>query len=85
MMHIRHKEYRMAYREDLQATMLAMEYMGSRLSMVFVLPDQREGLAGLEVKLSQMDLLSSLGQDMRTTKVEVTLPRFQLQEHLILW
>ncbi|XP_050687471.1 leukocyte elastase inhibitor-like isoform X1 [Eriocheir sinensis] len=80
MMHMKEK-FRLFHFRDLGATALAMDYKGSRLSMVFVLPDERDGLAGVEAKLATTDL-SELDKKLRKAKVEVTIPRFKLEETL---
>uniref|UniRef100_A0A2P2HX62 Leukocyte elastase inhibitor-like n=1 Tax=Hirondellea gigas TaxID=1518452 RepID=A0A2P2HX62_9CRUS len=66
------------YHKDLEATVLNMEYKGSNLSMVIVLPDARTGLAALEEKMSGFDMKTLLPRNMKT-KVEVFLPRFKLE------
>ena len=58
-----------------------VKLQGSRLSMVFVLPDEREGLAGVEAKLATRNL-SELDKKLREAEVEVTIPRFKLEETL---
>ncbi|XP_045137356.1 leukocyte elastase inhibitor B-like isoform X2 [Portunus trituberculatus] len=74
-------KFRLFFDRDLEATVLAMDYQGSRLSMVFVLPDKRDGLAEVEGKLAKTDL-SELHRKLREVEVEVTLPRFKLEETL---
>lgn len=66
---------------ELGATLLKMDYQGSRLSMVIVLPNERDGLAGVEAKLADMNL-SELGKNMHEIEVEVTIPKFKLEETL---
>lgn len=80
MMHIK-KIFRMQHNKDLGATLLAMNYKGSRLSMVFVLPDKRDGLAELEAKLATVQLLN-IDKDLKQIKAEVTIPKFKLEESL---
>lgn len=49
--------------------------------MVIVLPNERDGLAGVEAKLADMNL-SELGKNMHEIEVEVTIPKFKLEETL---
>lgn len=49
--------------------------------MVFVLPDKRDGLAEVECKLSNTNL-SELHKKLREVEVEVSIPRFKLEESL---
>lgn len=83
MMHLT-TEFQYMVRQDLQATVLTLEYKGSNLSLVVVLPDSRTGLAGVESKLTG-EMLRELGKPGRKLKVEVALPRFKLewQEDLV--
>lgn len=80
MMHQKSK-FRIFFDKDLEASILAMDYQGSRLSMVFVLPDSRDGLAEVEKKLVQRDL-KELHKKLREVEVEVSLPKFKLEESL---
>ncbi len=59
---------------DLQV--LALPYAGGRLSMVVLLPRDRDGLSALERKLNPEFLASAAG-NLPTTRVAVYLPRFQ--------
>lgn len=47
-----------------------------------VLPDSREGLSGLEAKLAQMDLLNGLDGNLGRDKIQVSIPKFKLEESL---
>lgn len=51
--------------------------------MVFVLPDERDGLPRLEAKLATADL-SELDKKLYRAEVTVTIPRFRLEETLYL-
>lgn len=69
--------------EDLRAyagdglAALELPYQGEDLSMVFLLPDARDGLAALEDKLSVDAVDGWLGK-MHEQKVVVALPRFEV-------
>lgn len=56
---------------------LELPYEGGDLSMVVLLPDQIDGLAGLEAALSVENLARWTGR-LRPMEVEVVLPRFKL-------
>lgn len=81
MMHA-YGNFRVSYSQQFGASLLAMDYKGSRLSMVFILPDGREGLGEVEAKLAQVDLLNGLDRNMGTDKVQVAIPKFKLEESL---
>ncbi|XP_068202286.1 leukocyte elastase inhibitor-like [Palaemon carinicauda] len=80
MMHIK-KKFGYSVNDDLGASLLKMNYQGSRLSMVIVLPKERDGLAALEEKLATANL-NELDKKMYNVEVEVTLPKFKLEESL---
>lgn len=80
MMHIK-KKFRYFNHRDLDSTILAMDYKGSRLSMVIVLPNKRDGLAEVEAKLAKADLYE-IDRGLHSVEVEVSLPRFKLEESL---
>ncbi|KAK3886863.1 hypothetical protein Pcinc_008976 [Petrolisthes cinctipes] len=80
MMHIK-EHFRMFHLKDLGATVLAMDYKGSRLSMVFVLPDEKEGLQSVESKMAEMNL-KEIDQRLRSVEVKVTIPKFKLEESI---
>jgi len=73
--------FRLFHNRELGAKLLSMDYEGERLSMVIVLPDEVDGLATVEAKLANMDL-NTLDKRMGSIKVEVTLPKFKLEESL---
>ncbi|XP_045592193.1 leukocyte elastase inhibitor isoform X2 [Procambarus clarkii] len=79
MMHIK-EDFRMMHNKDLGAKLLAMDYKGSRLSIVFVLPDKRDGLPEIETNLDSLDLNNI--DTLMTVEVKVTLPKFKLEESL---
>lgn len=54
-----------------------LDYEGGDLSMLVLLPDERDGLGELESKVSA-SLLEACTQRMSWTKVDVYLPRFSL-------
>nr|AHI48498.1 serine protease inhibitor [Penaeus japonicus] len=80
MMHIK-KKFRYFNHKGLNSTILAMDYKGSRLSMVFVLPNKRDGLAEVEAKLADTDLYA-IDRGLHSVEVEVSLPKFKLEESL---
>ena len=69
------------------AIALDMPYKGKRLSMIFLLPnDKHSSLADLEDAMSKVTDLNSIFHKFhkfgRKSKVEVTLPRFKLESEL---
>jgi len=58
---------------------LEMPYVGDRLSMFIVLPNQIEGLVDLESKLS-VEAMETLASYMDETTVQVQFPKFKLEE-----
>jgi len=79
------EEYAMKRVKELKgAIALDMPYKGKRLSMIFLLPDdKRSSLADLEEAISKVTDLNSIFHKFhkfgRKVKVEVTLPRFKLE------
>lgn len=72
-------EFVYALSESLDAHILELPYVGDRVDMVIVLPRRRNGLAELEPKFSldaaRQPLAAALPR-----KVDVWLPKFQLQQ-----
>jgi len=64
---------------DLGFHVLHLPYKGDQLSMVVILPFDDNGLGALESKLSAEILLKAV-QETRKMKVEVTLPKFKIEE-----
>ncbi|RXG62037.1 Antichymotrypsin-2 [Armadillidium vulgare] len=65
--------------KDLEAGLLALDYKGSRMCFVILLPDANDGLSNLEKKLESVDL-GELDRDAVSTKVKLYLPKFKLEE-----
>ncbi|HEY7152580.1 MAG TPA: serpin family protein [Gemmataceae bacterium] len=72
-----HRTEEFGYFENEQMQGLRMAYAGEDLAMLVLLPKEIEGLAALEKTLTAEKLKSWLGE-LRTQKVEVTLPKFRL-------
>ena len=65
---------------DLKCKVLELPYLGDKLGMVFLLPEERDGLGALEASLTSRHLTDIKGTfHLRPTKVEVSLPRFKLE------
>lgn len=60
---------------------LELPYSGGELSMVILLPDARDGLPGLEARLSPA-LLSGLLKDLPKQKLGINLPKFEARTHV---
>ena len=69
-------EFRLAEDADTQA--LEMPYKGDSLSMLVLLPKQKNGIGNLEKTLTA-EKLSDLVAKLRKTTVEVTLPKFKVK------
>jgi len=67
--------YRIASRDGLSA--LELPYAGGDLSMVVLLPDAVDGLAGMEASMTDAKLTAILG-DLRSERVWVSLPKFTI-------
>ncbi|XP_060063867.1 LOW QUALITY PROTEIN: leukocyte elastase inhibitor-like [Ylistrum balloti] len=65
-------------KHDDDKKVLELPYKGNSLSMVIILPDDRDGLSALEEKLTP-SALKGLMTDMPPIKVEVFLPKFKLK------
>ncbi|XP_037779804.1 serpin B4-like [Penaeus monodon] len=65
---------------DIGASVLSMNYKGGNLSMVIVLPSERDGLAKVEAKLAKTGFVSSLEKTMKKKLVDVVFPRFEIEE-----
>ena len=62
---------------------LEMPYKGKRLSMIFILPnDKHSSLADLEEAMSKVTNINSILKFGYKEKVEVTLPRFKIESKL---
>jgi len=61
---------------DKDMTILELPYEGNELTMVIILPREREGLAGLEASLTSEALLKKL-QKLEPQEIGVFLPKFK--------
>ncbi|KAF2899227.1 hypothetical protein ILUMI_06948 [Ignelater luminosus] len=64
--------------EELKAQFLKLEYIGDDVSMHIILPDDWEGLAALEEKIS--DVL--VAPNYHTTRVNVRIPKFRMETEI---
>lgn len=67
-----------SYAEDDRVQVLELPYMGDRLSMVFMLPQQPDGLPDLEPELTVKYLEQHLAR-LQEQKVMVTIPKLSLE------
>nr|WIM01378.1 serpin [Limnephilus flavicornis] len=77
-----HKTAKFNYAEnsELDAKILELPYKDNEMSMVIILPNQVDGLAALEEKLSQKSTdLKSLVQNLYQAEVTVALPKFRIE------
>ncbi len=68
-------EYGYMETDDLQV--LSMPYVDKELSMVIILPQEKDGIASLEKSLSS-ELLAGWMKELRNAQVEVYIPRFRM-------
>ncbi|XP_071949433.1 leukocyte elastase inhibitor-like [Antedon mediterranea] len=73
------RHFNITYDSGNKCLVLDLPYKGNDLSMLIVLPDDTDGLALLERKLSA-SLLQSWTSTLRHDKVELYLPKFSLTE-----
>ncbi|XP_055840328.1 serine protease inhibitor 42Dd-like isoform X2 [Episyrphus balteatus] len=62
---------------EINATAIEMAYKNSDISMMLILPNEKDGLADLENKLSSMSVID-LSSKMGSRKVDIMLPKFQI-------
>ncbi|CAH1784046.1 unnamed protein product [Owenia fusiformis] len=66
---------------DLKSKVLELPYINNKLSMIILLPDEKNGISELENKLS-IDILQTICYQVRGWKMEVdvSLPRFKMEQ-----
>ncbi|XP_063702034.1 antichymotrypsin-2-like isoform X3 [Culicoides brevitarsis] len=72
------KHFKYGALSKFDATALEMEYKDSNISMLFILPNQKDGLKALEEKIHEIDL-KELDSQMFKQEVEVFLPKFEFE------
>lgn len=78
-----YQEERFLYGKTDDLQMLEMSYIGEHLSMLILLPREKDGLPDLEQRLTAEHVVQ-LTSGMRKQNVHVHLPRFRLTEKLTL-
>ncbi|XP_057896611.1 serpin B6-like [Melospiza georgiana] len=78
--------FKWTYAGDLQTKILELPYVGKELSMIILLPDAIQdgstGLERLERELTHEKLMGWISPEMmKSTEVEVYLPKFKLEEN----
>jgi len=71
----------LGYHRDRDLTVVELPYHGEALSMVILLPNERQGLGRLEASLTPARLRDRLGR-LTTQEVALYLPRFHLDSRL---
>lgn len=56
-----------------------MEYQGGQASMVIVLPDEVEGLRSVLQKLASGHNIMTDIEDMRSTELDIVIPKFKVE------
>ncbi len=72
-----HQKHSFHYAENETLQVLGLPYAGKKLSMVILLPKERDGLNRLEALLTAAQLQEWTG-NLEETEVKVTLPRFSI-------
>lgn len=72
------KHFKYGLIEKLDATALELPYKDSDISMMIILPNQRNGLAEVESKLHTIDL-AEISSTLRSQEVNVELPKFKIE------
>ena len=73
-----HQKERHNYFEDEKVQVIALGYLGTELSMMIVLPRERNGLATIEKTLSA-DKLDKWTSGLKRQQVQLALPRFKVE------
>ncbi|XP_013790947.1 leukocyte elastase inhibitor-like [Limulus polyphemus] len=68
-----------SYDNNLKYKVLELPYKGDRISMVIILPEKEYGLKNVESSLTS-DSLNRLVNSLQVRKVDVTLPKFKLED-----
>lgn len=72
------KRFKYGSLDKFDATALEMEYKDSNISMLFILPNKKDGLKALEEKIHEIDL-KEVDSQMHQQEVEVFLPKFEFE------
>lgn len=73
-------DFKMARSDDLGVTALEIPYRGAKTSMVVLLPDEIEGLAELEKRLTASKLAHIFKELRNRSDVRLYLPKFKLEQ-----
>ena len=67
------------YRQDSKMNLQAIElpYDGERLSMLILLPEEKEGITQLEEKINE-NVITEISQKFQSTKLKLFLPKFKM-------
>ena len=74
-------EFPNGYSRELKCLIVELPYVSNELSMVVLLPREKEGLSQLEEKLNSTNL-QSMFDNLRERKIEVFLPKFKMEQSL---
>lgn len=73
-------EFLTGYNEDLDVEVIELPYEGSNVSMVILLPIEKEGIIALEENLTVEKLKKVLdAKNLRMQKIRVTIPKFKIE------
>ncbi|KAK9888528.1 hypothetical protein WA026_000779 [Henosepilachna vigintioctopunctata] len=77
MMHI-NKKFNYKHDESLKAKVIELPYTNPEVSLVVILPDEKDGIKDLEKKLEKFDL-TKITEGTWNTEVELALPKFKIE------
>lgn len=77
-MNMINSQFNYAILDDLNATALELNYMNSNFSMIFLLPNKRDGLTEMETKLKDYDI-QIIHDQFEVDDVDIQIPKFKIE------
>ena len=74
------KQFDFAELDIFQSKMAELPYKGDKIVIQIVLPNEKNGLAALETKMSEEDVSKMFKQKKRSTKLWVKMPKFKISQ-----
>ena len=72
------KQFDFAELDIFHSKMAELPYKGDKIAIQIVLPNEKNGLAALETKMSEEDVSKMFKQKKRSTKLWVKMPKFKI-------
>lgn len=72
------KKFRYGKLDKFDSTALELTYKDSNISMLIILPNQRDGITALEKRIGEINL-TEIDQSLYNTEVELLLPKFEYE------